>query len=266
MTLQTAIIRDVIVRRGARTILNVNSLELQKDLFFGLIGPNGAGKSTLLKILGALLLPDSGSVTLLGHTITSMPKWRLPAIRRKIAYVPQSLQFNQTVPLTTREIVTMGVAGTCGLFKRPGKMENELIDTWIDQLGLTHLQSQPFNSLSGGEQQKTLLAKAMVQEPELLLLDEPTANLDIDWKLKLAELISKIYRKNGLTIVMVSHETGYIPGSCTRIGLMKDGEIVLQSDRNTALSEETLTKLYGRRTMHMPSEDYFILEGASKDH
>ena len=247
MTERAARLENIAVRRGRRTILQVDELEIERGGFLGLLGPNGAGKTTLLRLLAALLLPDSGSVEILGRDVTSLPRWRLPAVRKRIAYVPQSMDFNTTVPLTAREVVAMGVAGTCGLLRRPGEPERELLNLWIERLGLASLQRQTFHSLSGGERQKALLAKAMVQRPEILLLDEPTADLDIDWKEQLVGIIEEIYEKNDLTVIIVSHETKYIPPSCTDVALMKDGRIVLKSDRAAALSKATFEKLYGKK-------------------
>ena len=121
------------------------------------------------------------------------------------------------------------------------------MDRWIKRLGLADLQHQAFYSLSGGERQKALLARAMVQEPDLLLLDEPTANLDINWKEQLGRLVTEIHNETGLTVAMVSHESGYIPDRCSQVALMKNGEIYLVTDRKTALSPDMLSMLHDDR-------------------
>ena len=254
MTAPAVRLENVIVRRRGRRILAVPDFEIPSGSFFGIVGPNGAGKSTLLKVLGAALLPDSGRVTVLDVDVTSVPRYTLPSLRRRVACVPQSLEFNRNVPLMTREIVAMGVAGRCGLFRWPGDREQELLDRWIERLGLAGLQHQTFHSLSGGEQQKALLARAMVQEPDLLLLDEPTANLDINWKEQLGRLVTEIHDETGLTVAMVSHESGYIPDRCSQVALMKNGEIHRVTDRETALSPDMLAKLHDERVSPASAE------------
>lgn len=244
---QTAvIIENAIIRRGGRIILNIESLNLSAGSFTAFIGRNGAGKTTLLKIISALSLPDSGRVRILDEEITSIPRWRLPLIRRKIAYVPQSILFNSNVPLTSREIVEMGVSGIVGMFKRPGLKEKNSVSKWIERLGLENVQRQTFYSLSGGERQKVLLAKAMVQNPQILLLDEPTANLDPDWKERLTAIVDDIYKESGITVLIVSHETEYIPSSCAETAIMKEGEIILRTDTKNALSPANFSRIYGK--------------------
>ena len=243
---QSAIkIENAVIRRGGRIILDIESLTLSTGSFTAFIGRNGAGKTTLLRIISALSLPDSGRVTILDEEITSIQRWRLPLIRRKIAYVPQTILFNPNVPLTAREIVEMGVSGVVGIFKRPGYIERTRIDEWIERLGIHNLQHQTFFSLSGGERQKTLLAKAMVQNPQILLLDEPTANLDPDWKERLNTIDDKIYEENKNTVVKDSHEPGSIPSSCTETAIMKGGKIILRTDTKTALSPSNFSRIYG---------------------
>jgi len=247
MTKSVVNIENVFVCRGGRKILEIESFSLDTGSFTAIIGRNGAGKTTFLRILSALLLPDTGRVQILDEEITSIPRWRLPVVRRKIAYVPQNILFNPNVPLTAREIVEMGVSGIVGMIKRPGFDESKRVDEWIERLGLENLQRQTFYSLSGGERQKTLLAKAMVQNPQMLLLDEPTANLDPDWKERLTAIVDDIYKESGITVVIVSHETDYIPSSCAEAVIMKGGRIILRTDTKSALSQTNFWKIYGNK-------------------
>jgi zinc transport system ATP-binding protein len=245
MTPASVSIQKASVRRGSRIILEIESLSLDAGSFTAIIGQNGAGKTTLLKIMSALLLPDVGKVKIFDEEITSMPRWRLPILRRNIAYVPQNVLFNPHVPLTAREIVEMGIAGIVGMLKRPGLDEKKAVDEWIERLGLQDIQHQTFFSLSGGERQKALLAKAMVQNPKMLLLDEPTANLDPDWKERLTSIVDDIYKESRITVVIVSHETAYIPSYCVETAIMKDGRIILRTDTKSALLPANLSRIYG---------------------
>jgi iron complex transport system ATP-binding protein len=131
------------------------------------------------------------------------------------------------------------------LLRRPGNKEKIAVDEWIGRMALGNLQHQPFYSLSGGERQKTLIARAMVQQPEILLLDEPTANLDPDWKERLGTIIEKIYKESRITVIMVSHETSYIPESCSETAIMRDGKIVMRAETSIVLSPDNLLKIYG---------------------
>ena len=238
-------LNGVEVSRSGRTILSIDQLSIPRGSFFGIVGPNGAGKTTLLRIMAALVLPDSGTVNVLGQSVTSLPRWRLPDIRRRVAYVPQSVQFNTSVPLTTTEVVSIGLAGRAGLFRPVGKADLKMVDDWLERLGLADLKRQTISSLSGGELRKALIAKSMVQQPDILLLDEPSANLDIDWKERLSDIVSRIHSETGITVILVSHETGFIPESCNDIALIRRGRILLRAPRETALDPETIRALHG---------------------
>ncbi len=238
-------LRGVVVARGSRQILRIEQLAVGGGEFLGVIGRNGAGKTTLLHVAAGLIHPSSGIVLHDGQAITEMNGWRRTDVRRRVAFVPQASEYNADLPLTVHEVVAMGCAGPTGLLRRPDAGSRQRVQTWLERLDLAGMSRQTFRSLSGGEQQKVLLARAMVQEPHLLLLDEPAASLDLDWKARLVHLLDQLYAENPLTVVMVSHETGLLPACCGRVALMDGGRIVRSGPPNEVLTPDALAQLYG---------------------
>lgn len=240
-------LHDVEVRRGDRAILAVDELAVAAGEFLGVVGVNGAGKTTLLRVCGALLRPDSGRVLLGDVDVASASAWRRTAVRRGIGYVPQATDYNAHLPLTVEEVVGTGRDGRRGLLRRPRVEDRRAVAHWLERLGLGELASRTFRTLSGGEQQKALIARAMVQEPSLLLLDEPAANLDLDWRARIVGLLDELYRSCALTVLMVSHETGMLPASCGRVALLRAGRVLRCGPPDEVLTPAALAGVYGCR-------------------
>jgi iron complex transport system ATP-binding protein len=230
------------VHRADRDILHIDRLSVAPQEFLAVLGRNGAGKSTLLRVCCGLLRPTTGQVRLDGRDPAGPGA---PTVRRAIGYLPQSAEYNPDLPLTVEEVVRLGRAARRGLLRRFTREDREATRRWLDHVGLTPLRRRTFRTLSGGEQQKALLARAMVQRPSLLLLDEPGAHLDLDWRRRLTDLIERIYRETRLTVVMVSHDVGLIPACCTTVALMDDGRIAARGAPEEVLDARRLTELYG---------------------
>jgi len=254
------------VRAGGRTILDVPVLEVRRGEFLGVVGLNGAGKTTLVATMIGLTRPTEGRVRLLGQDLTTAGRWRAAAARRAVGYVSQSTEMNVALPLTVREVVETGRAGPAGLFRRYGRADQRLVADWLDRFELGPLAGRTFRSLSGGEKQKTLLARAMVAEPELLVLDEPAAGLDIDCKDRVVGLIEDLYLAGRLTVVMVTHETGALPSATRRVALMRDGRIAALGPPGETLRSDTLGSLYGARVrvVEMEGRRYAIGLGSKE--
>ena len=235
---------DVRVRRSGRTILEVAALDIPPGAFVGVIGANGAGKTTLLNVCAGLIRPSTGRVVLDGNDLTRLGPWRQCQIRKGIGYIPQSAQYNAELPFTVREVVAMGRTSVRPLLARLNREDYATVDRWIETLGLSDRRDQTFRSLSGGEQQKVLIARAMTQDPEILMLDEPCANLDFHWKQQLSEMIERLYRQTHVTVLMVSHETSVLPPACERIVLMADGRVVADGAPSDVLVPQVLRKAY----------------------
>ena len=235
-------LEGVSVRRGPRDILNIGVLSAPPGEFLAVIGRNGAGKTTLLHVCCGLLAPTRGRVLVNEEEARGM---RLPRLRQRIGYLPQAADYNADLPLTVEEVVRLGRAARRGLLRRFNKEDHEVTQRWIDHLGLADFRRRTFRTLSGGEQQKVLLARAMAQEPALLLLDEPGAHLDIDWRRRLTETIESIYLETRVTVVMVSHDVALIPACCTRVALMDAGRLTACGRPDEVLDSATLSGLYG---------------------
>lgn len=233
------------VARSGRKILDIDSLEINEGEFVGIIGTNGAGKTTLLRACMGMLSGMKGSVKFQGSELSRCGSWQKTRLRRKLGLIPQAAEYRADLPFTVREVAAMGPAASRGLLKKLTKADYESVDKWLATLGLQNLEGQTFRSLSGGEQQKVLIARAMASEPELLLLDEPGSNLDFHWKHQLTELVGKIYAQTGITIIMVSHETNLLPGCCKRVVLLADGRPLYDGGWTRLACGDELQKAYG---------------------
>ncbi len=257
-------IEQLRVVRGRRTLLHVEHFRVAPGEVVTILGPNGAGKSTLLKCLNGLVRPTAGTVRVLGMPVAGRNAAPLAQLRRRVAYLAQILAPGSEMPLTVREVVATGRAGVAGLFRPLRRDDWQIVDHWIDRLGLASLARQPYSLLSGGEQRKALLAMAMAQQPEVLLLDEPAANLDLFWREQIVATLESLYRRRPMTIVLVCHELETIPPSCSRVLLLQGGTVAACGPVADVLTPERVTAMYGRglkaicmggRTVLVPAAD-----------
>lgn len=237
-------LNNIRVIKNKKQILRIDHLTIPERDFVGIIGTNGAGKTTLLKICLGLESPRSGSVTLFGKKLNSLNQWKKTNLRKKVGYIPQSTEYNQDLPLTLREIVAMGITSTKPLFKKFTSEDQSLIDFWIHTLGLEDQKHQLFTTLSGGERQKTLIARAMCQQPKMIIFDEPCANLDISFKYRITDIIQQLYEQTKITIMFVSHETSLLPPACRRILLLNKGFILSEGTPDEILNSQQMQKAY----------------------
>ena len=235
---------NVKVIRGGRSILAVEDMQIRQGEFVGVIGTNGAGKTTLMKVCCGLIKPNMGAVRFDGRDLTKLTAWRKANVRKHIGYIPQAAEYNAELPFTLREIVAMGRTSIKPLLWPLNKEDYEVVDNWIDKMDLSQQRSQTFRSLSGGEQQKALIARAMAQDPKILMLDEPCSNLDFNWKYQITEIIEQLHRQNKITIMMVSHETNLIPAGCKRAVLLHEGRVLADGDIEEILEAGVLEKAY----------------------
>lgn len=195
-----ASLKNVSLSINGRTILHDISLELQKDSILTVIGPNGAGKSTLLRILLGLQQADSGSV------------YRQDNLR--IGYVPQKVTIDAQMPLSVRYFIQLGcVKG----IKKGKRDQQDKLNTALEDVGARHVIDQPVQSLSGGEFQRVLLARALLREPELLVLDEPAQGVDVNGQSQLYQLIDKLVEERGFGVLMVSHDLHLVMANTDKV-------------------------------------------------
>jgi len=238
-------LKDIRVRAGGGEILNIPCLHIPEGTFAAVIGTNGAGKTTLLKTCSGLIRPSNGKVCFANADLGSLSAWSRTKLRRQIGYIPQRTEYNARLPFTVREIVKMGRTSACGLLKPLTRRDNEIVNHWMHQVGIYDKRRQTFRSLSGGEQQKTLIARAMVQQPRVLMLDEPCANLDFKWTEQIREMVDRLYKTEKVTVIMVSHELNAIPDSCRRMLLLDSGHLLIDDNPEKVLASEHLIEAYG---------------------
>lgn len=225
-------------RRGTRALDSV-SLVLRQGEFVALIGANGSGKTTLLRTVLGFLHPTSGLIRLF-----NAPVGKKRTIRRRIGYVPQSLSIDFKMPLTVRDVVSMGRYGLIGLGRQPGKADRLAVEQALNDVGIAPLASRPIGHLSGGELQKVQIARALCQSPELLLLDEPTSSLDLGAQRECLDLVGRLHRERRLTTLIVMHDLKSLPASCTRALILDNARIVFDGPFTEAFTEETLSHVY----------------------
>jgi ABC-type Mn2+/Zn2+ transport system ATPase subunit len=226
--------REDIALRGVS--LRVNSGE-----FVGIVGPNGAGKTTLLTIVNGMGKLINGRVNVLGYNVTPGNDH---ALRKKVGYVAQVQNIDPRMPMNVREVAMIGRYGRLGLFRRPGKADWEIVDTALELVGMTHLARRPIGHLSGGEQQRVAIARCLAQEPEIFLLDEPTASLDWKAKTDIMELVKRIHDLRKLTTMFVTHDLSALPTACDRMVLMKDGLIWEEGEPGALMTSDKLGQLF----------------------
>ncbi len=237
-------IQDITVSYREDVALNSISLEIYEGEFIGVAGPNGAGKTTLLTAINGLGRLLRGSVDIFGIRMNARSA---TGIRKEIGYVPQMLNIDPRLPLRVKEVVMMGRYGRIGLLKRQSSKDKKIVDEVIGLVGIRNLLNRPIGHLSGGEQKKVAIARALTQEPRILLLDEPLSNLDINAQANILKLIDIIHQKKRLTTIVVMHHLSLLPKNCSRMILLKDAKIIFDGLMDEALDEKILSKLYGCR-------------------
>jgi iron complex transport system ATP-binding protein len=224
---------------SARRLLDDFSLAIQEGEFAGILGPNGSGKTTLLRLLSGSLHPDSGSVLLFGEDL------RLLAPRRRaqqLGVVPQESRI--LFPFTALELVLMGRFPHLGILGMESPSEIEKGLRCLDEVGMLPCSGSPIQSLSSGERQRVLIARALAQEPRVLLLDEPTAFLDLKHRLRIYEILARLNRERHLTILTISHDLNLAARHCRRLWLLKEGKLLAAGSPGEVLTPELIEMAY----------------------
>lgn len=222
-----------------RALVGVD-LEVGEREIVGVVGPNGSGKSTLLKCLNGKLTPISGSVLINGNDVRVMKRRQ---IARLIAVVPQLSYIGFSFRVS--EIVLMGRICHSRSFRSFGQKDFEIARWALDSVGAGHLAERYITELSGGEYQRVIVARALAQEPEILLLDEPTLHLDLGHQLELLELIRKLVRSRDLSAVLALHDLNLALRYCDRLLLLHEGRIRAQGPPREVLTQDIIREVYG---------------------
>ncbi|CCQ93317.1 Zinc uptake system ATP-binding protein ZurA [[Clostridium] ultunense Esp] len=198
-------IKDLFYRYDENEVLKGVSLSLKKGEMLGLVGPNGSGKSTLLKVILGFLPLQRGKVLWYGTELSRFRHWE------RIGYVSQKANsFNTGFPATVEEVVGLGRVGRIGLFKRPGKADREKVREALATVGMEPYLKRNIGRLSGGQQQRVFIAKALVQDPEVLILDEPTVGVDAHSEEVFYSLLKRLNQERGISLLLVSHDLGVV--------------------------------------------------------
>jgi zinc/manganese transport system ATP-binding protein len=209
--------------------------------FVTVVGPNGAGKTTLLEAINGLLPVTKGRARVLGMEVARGGE----AVRKRVGYVVQNFSIDPLDPFLCRDVVMMGRTGRIGLMRFPSKEDWKAVDGALEAMGMSAFAKRPIGKLSGGEFQKILLARTMAQDPDLLLLDEPFANLDVDARAEAQGAINAWRGAGDLTVVMVSHDISGVPASCDRIVVIDKGRLVMDGGRDEVLDSPQMGQLFG---------------------
>ena len=216
------------------TVLDNVSLTVKQGEFTAVIGPNGAGKTTLLRAVLGLITPTSGSVEVFGGS----PESALS----KIGYVPQTMTIDRTFPISVYETVLMGTFARLGVGRRPGKRVREDALKALETAGIANLASRPIGNLSGGQRQRVFIARALVNKPELLILDEPMTGVDAATTENLYTLLKSL-RSEGVTIIMVSHDVGVVASFADKIACLN--KTLISHCLPHEIGHDHLEKMYG---------------------
>jgi iron complex transport system ATP-binding protein len=220
-------------------VLHDMDLCVQRGEMVGLIGPNGAGKTTLLRLISGILSPSHGEVHLNGLNPGSLKR---KVIAKEVAVVPQ--QFSLPFAYTAEEVVMLGRTPFMRPFRDSTSSDRAVIAGLMESVSINHLGRRRFSELSGGERQKVVLAMALAQEPKLLLLDEPTAHLDISHQVEILELLAQMNEKQGLTIVAAMHDLNLASAYFKRLVLLKDGAIIADGAPDQVLNPSAIAAAY----------------------
>ncbi len=242
MTAVLASLEGVDVTFGRRRVLHDVHLAVEEGTFMALIGPNGAGKSTLLGLFNAMTLPSGGRVMYRGEEV--LPR-TARKVRLAVAHVFQEADFDPRIPLSVEESVLGGTCGRLGLFRRPGRKERERALYALEAVGMAERAGRALGELSGGERQRAALARALAQEPEFLLLDEPTASLDWQAQREILETIAGLRERFRLTVLMATHDLNAVFSLASHVAMLGKGRLVWQGSVRGAMQEALLSELYG---------------------
>ena len=214
---------------GRHVVLRDLNFSVEEGDFLGIVGPNGAGKTTLLKAICGILKPLKGRIE------------RRPGLR--FGYVPQRQAVDEAFPLTVLEVVLMGRYGLLGPWRRPSEEDVRRAREALRRVGAEELADRPYRELSGGQKQRALMARALAAEPDVLLLDEPTSDMDVASQKAVLDFIKRLH-EGGMTILLVSHVLEIVANYAEKIAIIGEGRLHI-GDREEILTPERLSSLYG---------------------
>jgi zinc transport system ATP-binding protein len=226
------------VSYGEVRVLDGINLTVEPGDFLGIIGPNGSGKTTLLRVMLGLLEPQEGSVRLFGQPPASFREWR------RVGYVPQRAALDPSLPVTVQEVVASGLVASLGLFQRIGRAQRMRVREALARAGMEAHARARIGALSTGQQQRVLIARALVSDPELIILDEPTGGVDPEAQTSFYAMLHHLNREREVTLVLVSHDIGVVAKEVTKLACL-NRRLIFHGRPGDFLSDAALTALYG---------------------
>lgn len=230
------------------------SLEIMQGEFVGVIGPNGSGKTTLCRAVLGLMAPMAGSLRVFDCVCQELRCHH----RARIGYLPQKGMVERHFPVTVSEAVMMGRYGALGLLTRPSARDHAIAREALSHVGMDHHRDTALGQLSGGQQQRVFIARALAQQPQILLLDEPTTGLDITTQHSVVELIQQLHKELGLTILLITHDINMIRTRVDRLVLLKT-KLYASGRPEEVLKPEILSQVYGTE-MVITDKDVLLVE------
>ena len=232
---------------GPRSVIRDISFQLQAGDILGLVGPNGCGKSSIIKSLSRVLIPTSGKILLNGRELKLIHRNELARI---IGVVPQNPYLPET--FTVSEVVILGRNPHLGLFSAENAHDIDIVSQAMLRTGITHLATRKIGELSGGERQRVTIARVLAQEPQVILLDEPTANLDIAQQLEILDLINGMCREKNIAVLIAIHDLNIAAQYCTRISMLKNGKIFVEGVPSEVITAENVREVFDAETTIYP--------------
>ena len=226
-------------RRAAHDVLNDVSFDVDRGTIVGLLGPNGSGKTTLLRIVAGMLRANSGRVSLDGTSVSDMTRRELA---RRIALVPQ--ETHTTFDFSVIDMVLMGRYPHLGAFELERPADLEIARAALRSTGTEALESRAFATLSGGEKQRVIIAAALAQASDILLLDEPTTALDVGYQFEIAALLKRLNTEQRTTMVVSTHDLNLAATLCQRVVLLKSGSVIAYGPTADTLTAHNIRLLY----------------------
>ena len=230
--------------RAGRVLEDI-SITVEAGDYVGIVGPNGSGKSTLVQALLGLCAISSGTASLFGVPCGRFTQWR------RIGYLPQNLRLlNPVFPATVAEAVGLGLLSRKRFPRRLTRADREKVSVTLESLGIDDLGGKQIGELSGGQQQRALLARALVNDPELLILDEPTAALDPETRERFYHLIAEANRSRGVTVLLVTHDAGAIGQHATKM-LYLDKRVIFYGGFDEFCRSDDMSTIFGQHSQHL---------------
>jgi zinc transport system ATP-binding protein len=237
-------VKNLSVKYNASDVFYDVSFEIASADYVALVGPNGSGKSTLIKAILGLLKPVKGEIYLFGKSLNEFKEWH------RIGYVPQKVFLNADFPATVEEIVSMGLISKTDFPKRIKKIHRSALEKVLKIMDIEDLRKKNIGELSGGQQQRVIIARALINEPDLLVLDEPTTAIDPDSRDRFFSILSEMNKDRHVTIILVTHDTGSVGKYASKF-LYFDRKIIFFGTFKDFCESKSMAEYFGKGSQHL---------------